>query len=422
MTTTIIEKLLAGAEVEWKPLGEVCKFRNGFAFKSALFKTSGVPIVRITNIDGKKIVFHDIKYMNPADYKEDLSSFKVKNGDILIAMSGATTGKIGYYDQNCVAYLNQRVGKFIPKENVLNVRYLYHYLRLKVNDIYRISGEGAQPNLSSNMLMQKIVIPIPPLSVQKEIVRILDAFTAHTAELTVELTAELNERQKQYNYYRDKLLTFSETEVEWKTLGEIFNLKNGYTPSKTVKEYWENGDVPWFRMEDLRNGNRILSESIQKVNHQGVKGRLFPKNSIIMATSATIGEHALITVDYLCNQRFTVFSAKEKWKNKIDAKFIFYYFFIIGERARNNISISSFPSVQMDKLKKANFPIPPLSVQKEIVRKLNAFSDLTTSITEGLPREIELRNKQYEYYRDQLLNFPKPEDKVEKQNVCELVK
>ncbi|MBI0026807.1 restriction endonuclease subunit S [Bartonella sp. M0187] len=416
MSQTILEKLLNGAEVEWKTLGEVCKFKNGFAFKSSLFKEVGDPIVRITNIDGKIVNTDDVKYFQMKDYLEDLTSYTVNKGDIIIAMSGATTGKIGLYNYEYTSYLNQRVGKFIPKQKILNNKYLYHYLQLKINDIFAIAGGGAQPNLSSNKLMEKFKIPIPPLSVQKEIVRILDAFTTHAAELTAELTAELNERKKQYNYYRDKLLTFSDDEVEWKTVEEIFTLKNGYTPSKSVKEYWTGGTVPWFRMEDLRAGGRILTESAQKVHINGVKGKLFPKDSIIMSTSATVGEHALILTDFLCNQRFTNFSVRERYKAFLDIKYVYYYFFVIDKKAQENTSISSFPSVQMDALKKWLFPIPPISVQKEIVRKLDSFSTFTTSISEGLPREIELRNKQYEYYRDQLLNFPKPENDAIKHN------
>ncbi len=416
MSQSIIEKLLKGAEVEWKPLGEVCKFKNGFAFKSSLFKEVGDPIVRITNIDGKIVNTDYVKYFQMKDYSEDLTSYTVNKGDIIIAMSGATTGKLGLYNHEYTSYLNQRVGKFIPKQKILNNKYLYHYLQLKVNDIFAIAGGGAQPNLSSNKLMEKFKIPVPPLSVQKEIVRILDAFTSHAEELT----EELNQRKKQYNYYRDKLLTFSDDEVEWKTIEEIFTLKNGYTPSKSVKEYWTGGTVPWFRMEDLRAGGRILTESAQKVHINGVKGKLFPKDSIIMSTSATVGEHALILTDFLCNQRFTNFSVRERYKAFLDIKYVYYYFFVIDKKAQENTSISSFPSVQMDALKKWLFPIPPISVQKEIVRKLDAFSTLTTSISEGLPREIELRNKQYEYYRDQLFNFPKPGNDAIKQSPTNL--
>ena len=99
--------------------------------------------------------------------------------------------------------------------------------------------------------------------------------------------------------------------VEWRAVNEVFHLRNGYTPSKSNPEYWENGNIPWFRMEDLRSKGGILNTSIQTVHESGIKGSLFPANSIIMATTATIGEHALVTVDYMSNQRFTNFTLKE---------------------------------------------------------------------------------------------------------------
>ena len=111
--------------------------------------------------------------------------------------------------------------------------------------------------------------------------------------------------------------------VEWKTVEEIFNLKNGYTPSKANKEYWENGTVPWFRMEDLRTNGNILNDAVQHIHTSGVRGKLFPANSIIMATTATIGEHALITVDYMSNQRFTNFALRDDICELIDTKFAY---------------------------------------------------------------------------------------------------
>ncbi|CAM1638806.1 MULTISPECIES: restriction endonuclease subunit S [Bartonella] len=205
-------------------------------------------------------------------------------------------------------------------------------------------------------------------------------------------------------------------EVEWKPIDEIFTLKNGYTPSKSVKEYWIGGTVPWFRMEDLRAGERILKDSAQKVHINGVKGKLFPKDSIIMSTSATVGEHALILTDFLCNQRFTNFSVRGKYKTLLDIKYVYYYFFVIDKKAQENTSISSFPSVQMDKLKKWMFPIPPLSVQKEIVRILDAF----TSHTAELTAELNQRKKQYNYYLNKLLTFS--DDEVEWKSLGEMLK
>ncbi|WP_109147204.1 restriction endonuclease subunit S [Campylobacter concisus] len=251
----------------------------------------------------------------------------------------------------------------------------------------------------------KFKIPVPPMEVQREIVRILDSFTLLTAELTAELTA----RKKQYEFYRDFLLSFDEdqNEIKWDIIDNIFIMKNGYTPSKANKDFWENGTISWYRMEDIRENGRILSESIQKITPQAVKGgKLIPKNSIIVATTATIGEHALAIADsFLMNQRFTSFTIRELLKDKLDIKFVFYYFFKICEWCKQNTNSSSFPSVDMAKLKKVKFPIPSLQTQQKVVDILDKFDTLVNSITEGLPREIELRRKQYEHYRELLLNF-----------------
>ena len=253
--------------------------------------------------------------------------------------------------------------------------------------------------------LEKFKLPVPPMEVQREIVRILDSFTLLTAELTAELTA----RKKQYEFYRDFLLNFNEdqSEIEWDIIDNIFIMKNGYTPSKANKDFWENGTISWYRMEDIRENGRILSESIQKITPQAVKGgKLIPKNSIIVATTATIGEHALAIADsFLMNQRFTSFTIRELLKDKLDIKFVFYYFFKICEWCKQNTNSSSFPSVDMAKLKKVKFPIPSPQTQQKVVEILDKFDTLVNSITEGLPREIELRRKQYEYYREKLLNF-----------------
>lgn len=190
--------------------------------------------------------------------------------------------------------------------------------------------------------------------------------------------------------------------VEFKPLEEVFELKNGYTPSKAVPEYWVNGTIPWFRMEDIRQNGRILSDSIQHITPEAVKGgRFFPANSIILATTATIGEHALIIADSLANQQFTNLKIRKSLSNKMDMKFFFYYMFIIDEWCKKNVHNGGFASVDMDKLKKLEIPLPPIPVQEEIVRILDTFTESTNNLKE----QIQTRRKQYEYYRDQLLSL-----------------
>ncbi|WP_208348667.1 restriction endonuclease subunit S [Pseudaestuariivita rosea] len=193
--------------------------------------------------------------------------------------------------------------------------------------------------------------------------------------------------------------------VEWKSVSDIFHVKNGYTPSKSNKAFWEHGTVPWFRMDDIRENGRVLSQSLQNITEDAVKGgKLFPANSMIFATSATIGEHALVTVPYLANQRFTNLALKDEYTESFDRKFLFYYGFLLADWSKNNTTKSSFASVDMDGFRKFPVPIPcpedpekSLAIQAEIVRILDSFTELTA--------ELKARKQQYNHYREQLLDY-----------------
>ncbi len=198
------------------------------------------------------------------------------------------------------------------------------------------------------------------------------------------------------------LHTLAPKGVEFKTLEEVFEIRNGYTPSKNNPEFWEKGTIPWFRMEDLRENGRILKDSIQHITPKALKGKkLFPKNSIIISTTATIGEHALLIVDSLANQQFTFLSKKANCDIALDMKFFFYQCFLLGEWCKNNTNVSGFASVDMTAFKKYKFPIPPLEIQQEIVKILDAFTELNTELN----TELKARKKQYQYYQNILLDF-----------------
>ena len=157
---------------------------------------------------------------------------------------------------------------------------------------------------------------------------------------------------------------------EWSmdTMENIFDIKNGYTPSKSNPSFWDNGTIPWFRMEDIRKNGHILSDSIQHVTPAAVKNAgLFPAYSIIVATTATIGEHALIIVDSLANQRFTFLTKRKSFDNKLDMMYFHYFMFIIDEWCKRNTNAGGLLSVNMDSFKKLTIPYPSsLSEQKKI--------------------------------------------------------
>ncbi len=189
-------------------------------------------------------------------------------------------------------------------------------------------------------------------------------------------------------------------------LSDLFDTKNGYTPSKSNANYWTGETIiPWFRMEDIREHGRILDKATQYVTQKAVKGELFPANSIIVSTSATIGEYALIPVPSIANQRFTYLVLKDEYKEMINMQYILYYCAKLGEFCKSHLNQGNFASVDMGKFHDFLFAIPPLFEQDRIVSILDRFDALCTDISEGLPAEIEARQKQYEYYRDKLLNF-----------------
>jgi len=410
-----IEKLLNGAEVKWMPLGEVAEIYGGLTGKSkADFEDGNALFVSYKNIyDNYEIDVHHLARVRVSD---DERQNKIEYGDILFTGSSETPEDVAFSSAVTTVlqepvYLNSfSFGVRFNKGVELTPEFCKHLFRGSVmRKQLKLTASGVTRFNVSKARFKRILVPIPPLRLQEEIARILDKFTT----LEAELEAELDCRKRQYEYYRNQLLSLDVIKrqqginnVTWLTLEEVFETRNGYTPSKANAAFWENGTIPWFRMEDIRANGGVLKDSIQHVTPQAIKGKgLFMAGSIIMATTATIGEHALITVDALANQRFTNFRVRNSMEDKLLTKFVYYYFFVIDEWCKQNVNVSSFPSVEIERLKKQPFPIPPLAEQQRIVSILDKFEALTTSISEGLPKEIELRRKQYEYYRNQLLSF-----------------
>lgn len=390
------------SNVEYKRLGNIAIIERGKRLiRNDLSQETGYPVYQ--------------NALKPLGYYTD----KNRNANSVFIIGAGAAGEIGY---SYVDYWAADDCFTFVCDDKLNQRYLYFLLMSKQAYLKNNVRKSSIPRLP-RIALENMEIPVPPLSVQENIVNILDRFDKLNNDMSEGLPAEIEARKKQYEYYRDTLLSFDDKAcshivkverereltrikaIKWLSIQDLFNLRNGYTPSKSKSEYWTNGTIPWFRMEDIRENGHILNDSIQHITPIAVKGNLFPANSIILATSATIGEHALITVDSLANQRFTYLNVKNEYSNQLNMKYVFYYFFKIDEWCKNNLNVSSFASVDMDKFKKLKFPIPPLEEQERIVSILDRFDKLCNDISEGLPAEIEARQKQYEYYRDKLLSF-----------------
>ncbi|MFH1653531.1 MAG: restriction endonuclease subunit S [Pseudomonadota bacterium] len=307
-------------------------------------------------------------------------------------MSGATTGKIGYYDYESTAYLNQRVGKFIPNIELLNNRYLYHFLLSKVEEIYASAGGGAQPNLSSNTLMTKFKIPIPPLAIQEEIVKILDTFTT--------LEAELEARKKQYEYYREELLTFGD-DIRLIELKEIVDFSQGIQidPSNQLPEK-QDGFVRFLRIVDFVKDD----EPQRYIKDPGVR---YVKNDgdlvMIRYGASAAGKVFLKYSGAIANNMFQI-----KLKTKeLDTKFLYCYLSQpkIYNFLNSSGGSSTMPAITFGQIGSVKIPLPSLTEQERIVSILDKFDSLANDISIGLPAELNARRKQYEYYRNKLLNF-----------------
>ena len=370
-----LEKLLDGVEVEWKALGEVCKVFNGYAFQSKLFNAEGdgLPIIRIRDVNTG---FSETYYSGGYDKR-----YLVADGDILIGMDGdfrVVRWKHGR------ALLNQRVCRLQEFTPEMLPDFMYYLVQDELDRIHsKIQGSTVK-HLSSRELEQSI-IPVPPLDVQGEIVRILDTFT----ELTAELTAELNLRKQQYQYYRDQLLTFEEGEVEWKTLGELAeNLDSKRKPITSGLR--EAGNIPYYGASGIVDyvKDYIFDGDFLLVSEDGAN--LLARNTPIafsISGKTWVNNHAhVLKFDTYAERRYV-----EYYLNSIDLT--------------PYISGAAQPKLNKKNLESIRIPNPSPTEKERIVAILDKFDTLVNSLTEGLPREIELRQQQYEYYRDLLLSL-----------------
>ena len=421
----LINKLCPNG-VEYKPLAEVFEMRNGYTPSKNnpdFWEGGTIPWFRMDDIrENGRILSDSIQHITP---------FAIKGKGLFEANSFilATTATIGEHALIIADSLaNQRFTNLKVRKslsNLLVTKFIYYYMFIVDDFCKRNTNVSGFASVDMDKL-KKMPFPVPPIEVQEEIVRILDSFSDYAAELQAELQA----RKQQYEYYRNLLLTFNPSaygcgtddeqkdgvttwgghnyKIQWKKLGDVFEMRNGYTPSKNNSEFWVGGTIPWFRMDDIRENGRILSDSIQHITPSAIKGKgLFEANSFILATTATIGEHALIIADSLANQRFTNIKVRKSLSNLLVTKFIYYYMFIVDDFCKKNTNVSGFASVDMDKLKRMPFPIPPLELQEKIVAILDRFETLVNDLTNGLPAEIAAVKDQYEYYRNKLLTFKK---------------
>lgn len=370
-----LEKLLQGAPVEWKTLGEILERAKGTKITAGQMKELHQENAPIKIFAGGK-TFALVNY-------GDIPNKDIHTKPSIIVKSRGII-EFEYYDKP-FSHKNEMWSYHSENENI-DLKYVFYFLKSKEPYFQQIGSKMQMPQIATPDT-DKFLIPIPPLSVQKEIARILDAFTAITSELTSELTL----RQKQYQHYRDKLLTFGD-EVEWKPLGDVFKIVAG-------------GDVPKNALSNTKTEEYfipILSNGIDEKSLYGWTNiAKINEPSLTISARGTIGWTSYREEPFYPIVRLLVLTPKVSLNLK------FAYYFMKSIENNYNVNKSGIPQLTKPMLEKIKIPLPPIEEQKRIAAILDKFHTLTSSLSEGLPKEIELRQKQYEYYRDLLLGFGK---------------
>lgn len=414
---SFMERLLDGVEVEWKALDEVAvKISSGGTPKTGVaeFYDGGIPWLRTQEVDFGEIWDTGVK-ITEAGVKNSSAKWIPVNC-IIVAMYGATVGKIGI--NKIPMTTNQACANIELDAQIVNYRYVFHYL-LSQYEYIKSLGAGSQTNINAGVV-KKLKIPIPcpenpkkSLEIQSEIVRILDAFTAMTAELT----AELSMRKKQYNYYRERLLGFEEGEVDWKPLGELGEFIRGKRFTKA--DYVEEGISVIHYGEIYTRYGVFTKHALSRVRDDMADSLRYaePGDVVITDVGETV-EDVGKAVAWLGDEKVAIHDHCYAFRHSMNPKFVSYCMqtaSFIAEKAKY-VARTKVNTLLIKGFSKVSIPVPypedpekSLAEQARIVDILDKFDTLTNSITEGLPREIELRQKQYEYYRELLFSFPKPE-------------
>lgn len=392
--------------VEYKKLGEVATISRGGNLQKKDFRSEGIPCIHYGQIYTRYGLFADRTFTFISEECAKKQKLACPN-DIVMAVTSENIEDVC----KCVAWLgNEAVAVsghtaiIHHSQNAKYLTYCFHTEMFAAQKRKLVHGTKVMEVTPDTL--NAVKIPVPPLPVQCEIVRILDNFTKLTAELTAELTA----RKKQYEYYRDKLLTFGvlgggASDVAWKTLGEISTYRRGSFPQPYGNKEWYDGigAMPFVQVADIGDDMRLVRNTKRKISVVAQSKSVFaPQNSIIISLQGSIGRIAITQYDAYIDRTVALF--QDIAENLLPKYFAYQLqrIFSIKEKTARG---STIKTITKEEFTSFSIPIPQISVQQHIVNILDRFDALCNDLTSGLPAEIEARQKQYEYYRDKLLSF-----------------
>lgn len=387
----LINKLCPNG-VEFKTLGDIATYRRG-SFPQPYTNTSfyggedAMPFVQVADIKDDGFKLKDKTKQTISKIAQPKSIF-VPKGTVICSIQG-TIGRVAITQYD--SYVDRTIAIFESLNNKIDKKFFAYCIEVKF-EVEKQFARGSTLKTITKEEFTKFSIPVPPLEVQCEIVRILDNFTL----LSAELSAELSARQKQYEYYRDELLTFNKKDenVKWEELGKYCQrLKGTAITARSMKEInKENGKIRIFA-----GGKTMINTTEHNI----------PSSDIIRIPNIIVQSRGII--DFIYYEKPCSFK-REMWSythtNSVTLKFIYYYLKKNIEyfKQRGN-QMGSMPQISLEVTEKFKIPLPSMNKQERIVNILDRFDKLCNDLSEGLPAEIEARKKQYEYYRDKLLTF-----------------
>ena len=399
-----IEKLLQGAEIEWKPLGDVAELKRGTS------------ITKKTSTEGKYPVISGGQ--QPAYY---IDTFNRDGETITVAGSGAYAGFVMFWNEPI--FVSDAFSIKADEKQILS-RYIYHFLLNIQEKIHDLKAGGGVPHVYAKDVA-RFLVPIPcpdnptkSLEIQRKIVEILDKFTT----LEAELEAELDCRKRQYEYYRNQLLSFDMlnrggqrlNNVMWLKMGDIAEIYGGLTGKSKVD--FGIGDAYFIPYKNIFNHSAVKLDKLEKVSVDTGEIQHNVKYGDVLFTGSSetpeeVGMSSSVTTEPQSNVYLNSFCFGVRFKEGIELMPEFSKFLFRSPVMRHQIyktanGVTRF-NISKERFKKILIPIPPLFEQQRIISILDKFDTLTNSISKGLPKEIELRRKQYEYYRNEILSFPK---------------
>ena len=391
--------------VEYKRIGDFAMCFPGATPKTThpeYWENGTIPWMSSGEVNQEEVTFTE-KKITPKGYDET-STKMVPVGTVVIALAGQgkTRGKVAI--TRIPLCTNQSLCAIVVDETVIS-RYLFHYLRSQYARIREISsGDGTRGGLNLKMI-KAYVVPVPPIEVQEEIVRILDSYTEKIDELTQNLMTEITARNTQYGYYRDKLLT-PKDDVVVETLGNICRFVRGPFGGALKKEIFKPTGYAVYEQQHAIYRKLEFRYYIDKQKYEELKRFAVHPGEMIVSCSGTIGKTFVIpenAPEGVINQALLKLTPT----NRINVFYLQYFFDNTISKILNSVArggaIKNIPSVE--ELKAIKIPIPTLEVQQRLVEVLDNFEKICSDLNIGLPAEIEARQKQYEYYRDKLLTF-----------------